>query len=154
MAMSPNEDVDKSFPPGHDAKFCCRTPTRAAVWWHTNQQYSTETRNHSTDTPQIAQKVQKYTPGAPNIENVIENVIVFLYFWKYKTRKQKYIVSGLTFRVLYFWKYKSTIKYNFDPDKVHPYSLWSNYHTYYEGNEVVQEYSRTTRLCRKHFYVS
>ncbi len=31
-------------------------------------------------------------------------------FWKYKTRKQKYFVSGFEFRVLYLWKYKSTIK--------------------------------------------
>jgi hypothetical protein len=38
----------------------------------------------------------------------------------YKTRRQKYIVSGFTFRVLYFWKYKSTIKYKFNPDKMHP----------------------------------
>ena len=52
-----------------------------------------------------------------NIENVIENVIVFLYFWKYKTRKRKYIVSGFKFRVLYFWKYKSTIKYKINHDK-------------------------------------
>ena len=63
---------------------------------------------------------KKYSPGLPNIDNIIENVIVFLYFWKYKTRKQKYIISGFAFRVLCFWKFKSTIKYKFHPDKMHP----------------------------------
>ena len=73
-------------------------------------------------TPSVFKKYKKYNPGSPNIDNVIENVIVFLYFWKYKTWKQKYIVSGFEFRVLYFWKYKSTIKYKFHPDNMHPKS--------------------------------
>ena len=29
----------------------------------------------------FSDKYKKYTLGAPNIENAIENVIVFLYFW-------------------------------------------------------------------------
>ena len=42
------------FPPGHDAKFCCCTPRTAD---------SPETKENSTDTPQIAHKVQKVQPG-------------------------------------------------------------------------------------------
>ena len=45
---------------------------------------------------------KKYNPGSPKIDDVIENVFVFLYICKYKTRKQKYIVSGFEFPVLYF----------------------------------------------------
>ena len=70
--------------------FCCRTPRTAD---------SPEIWNHYTDTPQLAQKVQKVQ------SNVIENVFVVLNFWKYETRKQTYIVSGFTFRALYVWKY-------------------------------------------------
>jgi hypothetical protein len=73
-----------------------------------------------TTHPKYNKKYKKYNPGSPNIDDVIENVIVFLYFWKYKTRKQKYIFSGFAIRVLYFWNYKRTIKYNFHPDKMHP----------------------------------